>query len=237
MSESVVLLDVDPAGVAVVSLNRPDRLNIYNLEMRDALIEAFAAVAEHPDARAMLLRANGTHFSAGADLREFGTADDAFEARWIRWARDPWIPLWELPQPTVAALHGYAVGSGLEMSLLCDFRIAAPDTRLRLPETGLGMLPAAGGTQSLSRTIGPAAALPPILLAETIEAAEAAERGIVHRVAADAEGDALALARRLAATPAAAAQAAKRAVRESLDLPLSEGLALERRLAETVRGT
>lgn len=228
---SVVALEVFDDGVAVVSLHRPEKLNIFNLEMRDALIDAFDAVREHPDARALLLRADGPHFGAGADVTEFMTAEDVFERRRIRWDRDPWMPLWELPQPSVAALHGYAMGSGLEMALLCDFRLAAHDTRLGLPETKLGMLPAAGGTQSLSRTIRPDAALPPILLSQTLDAGEAARRGIVQRVVDDVEGEARALAARLAALPPHATQAAKRAVRAALDLPLAEGLVAEKRLA------
>lgn len=223
------------AGVAVVSLHRPDRLNIYNLEMRDALIEAFAAVRDHPDARALLLRANGPHFSAGADLSEFGTAESTFEARRIRWDRDPWIPLWYLPQPSVVALHGHVLGAGLEMALLCDFRLAAPDTHLGLPETRLGMLPSAGGTQSLTRAISAAAALPMVLTGETIEAGEAERRGLV-RVVEDVEAEALRLSQRLAALPARAAQAAKRAVRLALDVALPEGLAVERRLASSLSG-
>ena len=92
-----VLLELRDDGVAVVSLNRPDKLNIYNLAMRDGLIEALSAVRDVPGVGALLLRANGPHFSAGADLAEFGTAETALEARRIRWDRDPWGILWDLP--------------------------------------------------------------------------------------------------------------------------------------------
>ncbi|HEX5365526.1 MAG TPA: enoyl-CoA hydratase/isomerase family protein [Acidimicrobiales bacterium] len=218
-------------GVAVVSLHRPDKLNIYDLGMRDALIEAFTAVADDAAVRAVLLRADGRHFSAGADLSEFGSAGSVMAARRIRWERDPWVPLWTLPQPTVVALHGYALGAGLEMALLCDVRLAARDTRLGLPETGLGMLPSAGGTQSLPRVVGPGAALPVILTAATLDAEDAARRGIVHRVVDDVESEAREVAARLAALPPAAAQAARRALRAAADLPLPEGLGVERRLA------
>ncbi|MEZ5260972.1 MAG: enoyl-CoA hydratase/isomerase family protein [Acidimicrobiales bacterium] len=78
--------------------------------------------------------------SAGADLSEFGSADSVFEARRIRWDRDPRGPLWSLPQPVVVALHGYSLAAGLEMALLCDVRLAAADTVVGLPETRLGML-------------------------------------------------------------------------------------------------
>lgn len=224
-------LEIGDDGVAVVSLRRPERLNIYNLAMRDALIEAFAAVADHPDARALVLRADGPHFSAGADLSEFGTAPSILAARRIRWTRDPWVPLWELPQPTVVALHGYALGAGMEMALLCDVRLAALDTKLGLPETRLGMLPSAGGTQSLARTLGPAAALPIVLTGETIDADDAARRGVVHRVCADVDAEARDAAARIASLPPAAVRAARQALLAAADLPLPLGLGAERRLA------
>ena len=217
--------------VAVITLDHPP-LNIYDLEMRDALVEALGAVADHPDARALLLRAEGRNFSAGADLSEFGTAPTIIEARRIRGDRDPWVPLWELPQPTVVALKGHALGAGLEMALLCDFRLADVGTRPSLPETGLGMLPSAGGTQSLLRTLGPARARPLVLTGVTFDPA------LVARIVDDAEDvdiAAAAVARRLAALPVAAARAAKRAARAALDLPLGEGLHTEKALARSVR--
>lgn len=226
-----VLLELREDGVAVLSLNRPEALNIYDLAMRDGLIEAVTAVRDWPDARALLLRANGRHFSAGADLSEFGTAEHPLEARRIRWDRDPWGPLWDLPCPTVVALHGIAVGSGLEMSLLCDVRLAAADTRVGLPETRLGMLPAAGGTQTLTRAVGSSAALAPILLASTLTAADARERGILHAVVEDVEAEALAVTRQLAQMGPRVASAARRALHAAGDLPLDAGLAEEKRLA------
>ena len=229
-----VLFDVDEHGVAIVSLNRPDKLNIFNLAMRDGLIAAVTAARDHPDVRALLLRANGRHFSAGADLAEFATADHIIEARRIRWDRDPWGPLWDLPWPTVASLHGYAVGSGLEMALLCDLRIAGPDTQIGLPETRLGMLPAAGGTQSLTRAIGAARALPFIATAQTIDAQAALASGIIHQVVDDAELSAAACARRLAQLDPLVVTGARRALHAAGDLPLGQGLELERRLAARV---
>jgi len=234
MSQPTVELDFAADGVASVALNRPDKLNIYNLDMRDELLAALTAVRDVPTSRAMILRANGPHFSAGADLSEFGTAESVFEARRIRWDRDPWGPLWDLPVPTVAALHGFAVGSGMEMAMLCDIRIAAPDTRVGLPETKLGMLPAAGGTQSLTRVIGPDAAMPIVATARTLDADEALRRGIVHRVVDDVETEALTIARRLAAFDHGAVRSARRALHAAGDLSLADGLAVERTLARSI---
>lgn len=229
-----VRLELTGDGVAILTLRGRNRLNLFDVRMRDSLIEALRAVEGHPDVGAMLLRSDGENFSAGADLREFGSASDRFEARWIRWRRDPWLPLWDLPCPTVAALRGIAMGSGLEMALLCDLRICGADGRLALPETRLGMLPAACGTQSLPRVGGVAAALPLTMLGTTLTAAEAKRLGLIDEIAEDVDGAALEIATALAALPGVAARAAKRALRAAADLPLREGLAVERRLARRV---
>ncbi len=232
MAEDRVHLEFD-GPLAVVTLDHAP-LNIYDLAMRDALIAAVTAVRDVPMARAMILRAEGKHFSAGADLSEFGTASSIVEARRIRWDRDPWGPLWELPVPTVVALHGIAVGSGMEMSMLADIRLAAPDTRMGLPETKLAMLPAAGGTQSLTRAVGPHGALPLVLSAGTIDAHEAHRRGFVTEVVDDVETEARETAGRLSELDPDIARATRRLNHAAGDLSLADGLALERRLARTV---
>jgi enoyl-CoA hydratase/carnithine racemase len=219
---------------AVVTLNAPP-LNIFDLEMRDGLIEAFSAAADLDHISALILRADGKHFSAGADLSEFGTAETIFEGRRIRWDRDPWGLLWDLPVPTIAALHGVAVGSGLEMALLCDLRIAGPTTQTGLPETKLAMLPAAGGTQSLTKLVGAHRATPIVALAETYTADEALALGLVTETNDDPDGRAAELAAQFSRTGRPVVAATKRALRAAVDLPLGEGLAAERRLAARLR--
>ncbi|MGC2494396.1 enoyl-CoA hydratase/isomerase family protein, partial [Candidatus Binatus sp.] len=132
--------------VAWVTLNRPAQFNAYNMAMRDALFQILAAIHDDRDVRAMVLRGAGQAFSTGGDLAEFGMAPSPIVARWVRFRRDVWGMLRALPIPTIAAIHGYTVGGGLEMALLCDFAIAADDTRLSLPETGAGMIPGVAGT-------------------------------------------------------------------------------------------
>jgi enoyl-CoA hydratase/carnithine racemase len=217
-------------GVALLTLEGESPLNAFDIDMRDALIEALAAARDDPAVRALVLRAAGENFSAGADLREFGGAADLFEARWIRGRRDPWRILWSLPLPTIAAVKGVTMGSGLEMALLCDLRICAPSARLALPEVRLGMLPAAGGTQSLPRAIGPGRALPLVMTGAEVGAAEALRLEMVHQVAEDPEAVALELAARLAQNRAAGAAAL--ALRAAVDLALAAGLRYERLLAE-----
>ena len=233
MSDKVSLSFSDQ-GLATVTMSNPP-LNIYDLDMRDGLIEAISAVRDNPDARALLLRSEGRHFSAGADLSEFGSASSIFEARRIRWDRDPWLPLLALSVPTVASLKGYTMGSGLEMALLCDVRIAADNTVLGLPETKLGMLPAAGGTQSLTRILGPHAASPLILTGRDIEASEAFDLGIVSELvdAADLDHVSERIAHQLALIDPSIAMKLRRCLAAANDLPLSLGLELERQLAIT----
>jgi len=229
-----VRLSFSDQGVATVTISNPP-LNIYDLDMRDGLIEAISAVRDNPDARALLLCSEGRNFSAGADLSEFGSASSIFEARRIRWDRDPWLPLLALSVPTVASLKGYTMGSGLEMALLCDVRIAANNTVLGLPETKLGMLPAAGGTQSLTRILGPHAASPLILTGRDIEASEALDLGIVTELVDPAELDQVSerTAHQLALIDPAIAMKLRRCLAAANDLPLSLGLELERQLAIT----
>ncbi|MFQ5666945.1 MAG: enoyl-CoA hydratase/isomerase family protein [Candidatus Binatia bacterium] len=218
--------------IASVSLNRPEVLNAYNVAMRDALFETLQAVRDDPDVRVMLLQGNGRAFCTGGDVREFGRAPSPVVARDVRWRRDVWGLLQSLPVPTIAAVHGYAVGGGFEMALLCDLCIAADDARFSYPETGMGMVPGVAGTQTTARALGVGRALDLILTGRWLSAAEALELGIVIQVVAARRlrPAAVDLARRLCELPATLVARAKRVVHEGLDLSLAEGLALERRL-------
>ena len=220
-------------AVAVVTLDRPEVLNAYDVGMRDDLFAALGAADDDPEVRALVLRGSGPAFSSGGDVREFGTAPSPSVARAVRWQRDVWGRLLALRAGTVAAVHGWAVGGGMEMALLCDLRVAADDARFALPETGLGMIPGVGGTQTLPRSAGLGRALDVVLGGRELDARTAAAAGLVHRVVPRARLDAtaLALARRLAALDPARVQAARRCVRAGHDLGLEAAIALERRLA------
>ena len=236
MNDPVLLYDVRD-GVAWVTLNRPRVLNAINLELRDALWSLLDAIELDSEVRVVVFRGAGPAFSSGADVSEFGTAPSYTEARRARVERDLWGRLLHFEKPCIAAIHGYALGAGCELSLLCDFRIAASDARFGLPETHLGYLPTAGGSQTLPRTIGRGRALDMILSAEPIDAASALDYGLVHAVVAPDELDvaAEAIARRLLAQPAEALCLAKQALVEGASLPLADALRLERRLAQRLR--
>lgn len=220
--------------VAWLTLNRPQVLNAVNLQMRDELWTVMEAIRDDPDVRVLVIKGAGDRgFSAGADISEFGTAPSVVEARRARRDRDLWGLMLSLPLPLVAAMHGYALGAGCEMSMCCDFRIASEDARLGLPEVSLGYIPSAGGTQLLPRTISPGVAMGLVLSGDAIDAHEAWRLGLVHRVVPRDRlyPEAEALARSLARRPSGALRKAKQAVLQGLDMPLDQGLALEERLA------
>ena len=221
-------------GVGTLTLNRPEVINAFDTRMRDDLFAALEAVRDDPEVRAVLIRGAGERgFCAGADLTEFGSAPSQAVARQVRWERDLWGLFLSVPKPIVAALHGYVIGSGVEIACLCDLRIASEDAVFRMPETALGMIPAAGGSQTLPRAIGLGAAMKALLVNETIDAERALSLGLVHRVVSRAElADASErLARRMAEIPPETSAAIKRAVSEGMDSTLAQGLDLERRLA------
>jgi enoyl-CoA hydratase/carnithine racemase len=221
-------------GLAWVTLNRPDVLNAIDTRMRDELWDVVGAVRDDPDVRVAVFRGAGDRaFSAGADVREFGTAPSFVESRRARRQRDLWGEMLAVGKPLIAAIHGYALGAGVELPMCCDIRIASEDARLGLPEVGLGYIPSAGGTQTLPRHVPPGLAMQMILTGDPIDAATALRYGLVQRVVPRERlyQEAESLARDLIARGPLALRLAKRSVVEGLELPLAEGLALERRLA------
>ena len=227
-------------GIGYVTLNRPRVLNAYNLRMRDEIYQILGAVRDDPEVMAVIFSGAGERaFSVGADITEFLTAPSPVIARQARWERDVWGLFLSIPKPLIAALHGYVLGSGLEMALCCDLRIAAENARLGLPEITLGMIPPAGGTQNLPRTIGRAKALEMLLSGQWIDAREAYRIGLVNQVVAPqdliqaAEG----MARKIMSRSALAVRYAKEAVNRGLELSLEEGLELERKLAAALLAT
>jgi len=221
-------------NLAYITLNRPEVLNVYNIQMRDELYQLLGAIRDDLEVRVAILKGAGDKaFCAGADLSEFLTAPSPIIARQVRWERDVWGLFLSLPQPVIAALHGYVLGDGIEMALCCDIRIASQDAQFGTPEVGLGIIPAAGGTQTLPRIVGRGKALEMLLTGRRIHAEEAYKAGLVNRVV---PRDKLLptveeIARKIASYNHIAVRNAKQAVVRGLDLTLNEGLELEKRLA------
>jgi len=227
-------------GIAYVTLNRPQALNAYSIRMRDELYEILGAIKDDSEVEVVILKGAGEKaFCAGADLTEFLTAPSPIIARQARFERDIWGRFLSVEQPIIAAMHGYVLGSGIEMSLCCDIRLASDDARFGLPEPGLGIIPAAGGSQTLPRTIGQAAALEMLLSGRWITAEEARQLKLVNRVVPRAEllKEAEKLARKIKSYNPQAVRFAKQAVTRGLDLTLEEGLALEARLGRQLTVT
>lgn len=165
-----------------IQLNRPAQLNAIDATLRDALYDVFCSVAADDSVHAIVISGVGKGFCAGADLTEFGTAHTVLEKRRIRLQHDIWEVIRTCDKLTVAMLHGFAIGSGLELAMLCDIRIAAEGTTFSLPEAAIGMMPAAGGTQSLPRLTSLAHTMHIALTGERFSADEAWRYGIVQQV-------------------------------------------------------
>jgi len=234
MTGALAIYEKRGDGVATVTLNRPQALNAINLRMRDDLWEIMHAVRDDPEVRAVIFKGAGDRaFSAGADVTEFGTAPSIAEARRARRERDLWRFLLTLEKGLVAAIHGFALGAGIELPMCCDIRIASDDAKIGLPEVSLGYIPSAGGTQTLPRLVPRSAAMQIILGGDPIDANTAFQYGLVHRVvprdqlAAEAER----VARRIAARPPSAVALAKRAVFAAAELSAESAMAVESNLA------
>lgn len=240
MNRFETILYEKQGAIACITLNRPKVLNVYNIRMRDELYQVLGAIQDDVGVRVVMLKGAGEKaFCAGADLSEFLTAPSPMIARQVRWERDIWGRFLNVPQPVIAALHGYVLGSGIEMALCCDLRIASEDAQFGLPEVKLGIIPAAGATQTLPRTIGRARALEMLLGGHWLNAREAYEAKLVNQVV---PRDRLlptveSIAERIASYNPIAVRSAKQALVRGRDLPLAEGLEMERRLAIAVPGS
>lgn len=233
MADFEVIIYEKKDGTGYITLNRPQALNAYNIRMRDELYEVLGAVLDDPEVEVVILKGAGEKaFCAGADLTEFLTAPPPVFARRARFDRDIWGRFLGMDKPFIAALHGYVLGSGIEMALCCDIRLASDDARFGLPEPGLGIIPAAGGSQTLPRTVGRAAALEMLMSGRWFTADEALKIKLVNRVVSrdNLLPEAEKLADRIKSHDSRAVRLAKQAVTRGMDLTLEEGLKLEKML-------
>ena len=237
MSNFEVIIYEKVDGISYVTLNRPQALNAYNLKMRDELYQVLGAIKDDAEVKVVIFKGAGERaFCAGADLAEFLTAPSPVIARQVRWERDVWGLFLSITKPLIAALHGYVLGSGIEIALCCDIRLASEDTQFGLPEVGLGIIPAAGGTQTLPRIIGGAKALEVLLTGRLIKADEARRLKLVNQVVprADLLPAAERIARKIRGYDPVAVSCAKQVITRGLDLSLDEGLELEARLGSSI---
>ncbi|WKX70768.1 enoyl-CoA hydratase/isomerase family protein [Streptomyces sp. XD-27] len=216
--------------VAELVLDRPKAMNAVSTEMARCIGAACTALAGDPGARVVVL--TSTHeraFCVGADLKERNSLTDAELGRQRPLARAAYTGVLELPMPTIAAVHGYALGGGFELALSCDVIVADPTAVVGLPEVSVGVIPGGGGTQLLPRRVGAARAAELIFTARRVAAGEARELGLVDQLAAEGQDreEALALAARIAANSPVGLRAAKKALRLGHGLDLRTGLEVE----------
>ncbi len=221
--------------IVTLTIDRPEVMNCLSFPTLRRLHVLFDELRRDLSVRAILITGAGEKaFCAGADLKERKAMPTERVPVFLKNIRRTMDELETLPQPTVAAINGFALGGGTELALACDLRIAAPHAQLGLTETSLAIIPAAGGTQRLPRLVGRSRAKDLILTARRIDVEEAHSIGLVNRVAP--EGELMPAARALAAEIArngpVAVRAAKRAVDRGAELSLNEGLVLEAKCYE-----
>jgi enoyl-CoA hydratase len=216
--------------VATITLNRPEKLNAYTVEMGDEVVDAFARARADDAVRAVILTgAGGRAFVAGADIAELARMDPLDAARLSREGQRVFEKIERCPKPVIAAVGGYALGGGCELALACHLRIAGSSARFGLPEVGLGIIPGYGGTVRLARAVGLGHATEMILTGEPIDAARAREIGLVSAVVEDDVllQEAKKLARRVTKNGPLAVRMALESIYRSVDLGSAEALDLE----------
>lgn len=228
---SSVLVERD-GNIAIISLNRPDKLNALNEEVRQGIMAAVDDLADDDSVRVAIIHGRGEKaFVAGADVSEFASRTPE-EQRELYRHRRVYDAVAAFPKPLIAAIHGFCIGGGCELALGCDLRVADRTARFSQAEIRLGLIPGAGGTQRLARLVGPGQALRIALTGDFVDAEEAVRIGLVEFLVD--EGRHLEKARELAGRMArwspVALRLAKQAVRAAMETPLSEGLNLERDL-------
>ncbi|MHB8632925.1 MAG: enoyl-CoA hydratase/isomerase family protein [Thermoplasmatota archaeon] len=218
----------DDGRVRIITLNRPQARNALSTALRMALIERLKEAEADPKVGAVVLTGAGTVFAAGADLQEMADRSSAEQRAFLQ---PPHIysVVEGLRKPVVAALNGHALGAGLELATSCDVRIMGEHAKMGSPEIGLALIPGGGGTQRLSRLIGPGWAARLVFTGEAIPALEALRLRLVDAVVGDDRVvmEAVRLAAAMARHDGEALAAAKRALQAAWQIPYAEGLKLE----------
>lgn len=226
--------------IAIITLNRPEVLNAQNFELTSELREAMVDFRDDPDLWVAIITGAGDRaFSAGADIKGFQPASGEDVKAVQAQAQGPPVRADTIMKPFIAAIHGYALGGGLELAMTCDIRIAADNAQMGQPEINIGFMPGAGGTIRLPRFIPHAVAAEMLLAGIRIDAQEALRYGLVSRVV---PGDqlmqvAMEIAQMICERGPLGVRASKEAMIKGYDMDLEDGLALERKLNTQIRTT
>jgi enoyl-CoA hydratase len=215
--------------VSLIRLNRPKELNALNLGLMDELVHAFGEMDADDHTRCIVITGNDRAFAAGADIKEMAgrTAIDMHKIDQF----SKWDAIKRCKKPIVAAVSGFALGGGCELTMLCDMIVASETAQFGQPEIKIGVMPGAGGTQRLTRAVGKALAMEMVLTGRFISADEAWRAGLINKVTPPELylDEALDLAATVAQMSPLAAQMAKESVLKAFDAPLAEGLIFERK--------
>jgi enoyl-CoA hydratase/carnithine racemase len=222
-----VRLEVDGA-IGTIRLDRP-KMNAINTQLRTELAEVATEVRDRADIRAVVLYGGERVFAAGADIKEMESISYAEMLAYGTGLQEALKVVAKLPKPVVAAVTGFALGGGFELALTADFRVLGERAQVGVPEILLGVIPGAGGTQRLTRLVGPAKAKDLVFTGRFVKADEALALGIADKVVPDADvyTAAFEMASQWAAGPAVALRAAKQAIDEGLELDMDSALRLE----------
>lgn len=236
-TESEVVVTQPGSYVALVTINRPGARNALNQNARQMLADRFRQIAQDPSIRCVILTGGPTVFAAGADLRE--VAERSPIDMYLRHVERLWAAIAECPKPVIAAVNGFALGGGCELAMHADIIVAGKGATFGQPEIKVGIMPGAGGTQRLARTIGKFQALKMLLTGLPVSAAEAFSMGLVSEVVEDDQvlGRALELASLIVQMPPIAAEQIKEVLLAGMDAPLDAALMLERKAFQLLFAT
>ena len=224
--------------VALLTIDRPERLNAIGSDTVAQLHQHLDVIEADADLRAIVITGEGRAFSAGADISELDTLQHGADfGRFVKGLTDAYDRLEASPVPSIAAINGMAFGGGCELALACDLRLAAPGARLGVPEIKLGLLPAAGGSQRLTRLLPAAVTTHMLMTGAPLDVTTALQFGLINAVHDDVVTAALELGTTLAAGPPLALAAAKRLVQEGGELPFAAAIDLEREVVSALFDT
>jgi enoyl-CoA hydratase len=219
-------------SIAKVTLNRPAALNALNSQVYTELYDVFEAIENDPEVRVVVLTGSGEKaFAAGSDVVEMQNMNTLDIQKFVAKIRKASDRIYSLTKPTIAAIHGYALGGGCELAMCCDLRLASEKARFGQPEINLGLIPGASGTQRLPRLIGAAKAKEMIFLGEMIDAATALNLGLVNKVVPPEKllDEALDWAKKLAGKSLPVLAMAKLSINTGADTDITSGLNMEAR--------
>ncbi|NLG33228.1 MAG: enoyl-CoA hydratase/isomerase family protein, partial [Syntrophomonadaceae bacterium] len=233
------LLVTKESPIAILTLNRPDRLNIFGVEVWQEMEQALREIEEMDNLRAVVINAKGKHFAAGVDLKELSENSLNFTQKYLAYLQSVYNKLDDFPVPVIIAIQGLCLGSGTELALACDLRVVTKNAKLALPEVRFGLSPDMGGTTRLTKLVGPGQAKKIIFTCDQIDADKAEAIGLVEYVVEEEAlmETAMKIAHQIASMPPIAVRMAKKGINLATESSRMAGLLFEQAQAALCSGT